>query len=37
LYDVVAVDIGIKPVEFALLVQELKAREFGFEFWVGAL
>ena len=33
----VAVDIGIKPVEFPLLVEKLDARPARFEFRVGAL
>ena len=37
LYGVVAVKGDVKVLKLALLVQELKAREFGFEFGVGAL
>ena len=37
MYDVVAVKGDVKVLKLALLVQELKAREFGFEFGVGAL
>ena len=37
MYGVVAVKRTVKLVEFALLVEELKARPLGFEAWPGPL